>query len=144
MVYTLISVPLPDSGENGRLVGLIWADPISDSSRGGASFSEVEQALRAGRGGGIGKELSKAEDDDEETEEKEGPLCSLRALGQAEKRQDKTRKEKTRQDKTRKEEKRKEKKRQSYRCIIVIIKTANFSHVKIYKGSLPVHAEYYI
>lgn len=104
MVYTLISVPLPDSGENGRLVGLIWADPISDSS-----FSEVEQALRAGRGGGIGKELSRAEDDDEETEEKEGPLCSLRALGQAEKRQDKTRKEKTRQDKTRKEEKRKEK-----------------------------------
>lgn len=137
MVYTLISVPLPDSGENGRLVGLIWADPISDSSRGGASFSEVEQALRAGRGGGIGKELSRAEDDDEETEEKEGPLCSLRALVQAEKRQDKTR-----QDKKRKEEKRREKK--SYRCIIVIIKTANFSHVKIYKGSLPVHAEYYI
>lgn len=99
MVYTLISVPLPDSGENGRLVGLIWADPISDSSRGGASFSEVEQALRAGRGGGIGKELSRAEDDDEETEEKEGPLCSLRALVQAEKRQDKKRKEKKRKEK---------------------------------------------
>lgn len=68
-----------DSGADGILVGLVRAEP--------GSPTQVRRALGGlgteGGGGMIGKELRGAEDEEDETEEKEGTLCAVQALGQA-------------------------------------------------------------
>lgn len=74
-----------DSGADGILVGLVRAEPGSPTlGTLGTLGTRALCGLGTGGGGGIiGKELRGVEDEEEETEEKEGILCAFQALGQA-------------------------------------------------------------